>query len=426
MRSTSTRTWLLVAATLVLVAAVAVAREAWSDLLPTIWMVDFSVYLGGGDAVLAGVPLYTVGVDTAFLQDMPFTYPPFTALLFVPLSLLGPGLGAVVWTAVNTGALAAVLWLALGMAGVTDRRLRGLLTAVGTPAATVLDPVLVNAELGQINMVVALLVLLDMSGAVPRRWRGVATGIAAGIKLIPLIFVAYLLVTGRRVTAARAVGGFAGTVLFGFLVLPSDSAAYWLTLRFLDSSNVVISPVLVNHSLPGLVARLGGTETAPGWLLLVSAVLAVAGLVMAAWARRHGGELLGVLTVAWTALVVSPVSWPFHAVWIVPTLVWLAFAGWRRGVLLPRLALAAVTLWFVVPLYEPAQRMAGAVPYPFTTAGNLIATFGGQLVVTALAIATMPVWVRRLRTHDGDATGAPENEAVRAVGRARSDAPPGR
>ena len=47
-------------------------------------------------------------------------------------------------------------------------------------------------------------------------------GLAAGLKLTPAIFVAYLLVTGRRRAAATAAAAFAGTVAAGFAVLPAE------------------------------------------------------------------------------------------------------------------------------------------------------------------------------------------------------------
>ena len=45
-------------------------------------------------------------------------------------------------------------------------------------------------------------------------------GIAAGIKLVPLIFIPYLLLTRRFRQAAVAAAAFAATVAAGFIVLP--------------------------------------------------------------------------------------------------------------------------------------------------------------------------------------------------------------
>jgi hypothetical protein len=49
---------------------------------------------------------------------------------------------------------------------------------------------------------VVLLALADAVGAVPSRWRGVLVGIAAAVKLTPLLFVVFFLLAGRRREAA--------------------------------------------------------------------------------------------------------------------------------------------------------------------------------------------------------------------------------
>ena len=52
------------------------------------------------------------------------------------------------------------------------------------------------------------------------RWQGLATGLAAGVKLTPLIFLAYLAITGRVRAAVTAAGTFVATVAAGFILLP--------------------------------------------------------------------------------------------------------------------------------------------------------------------------------------------------------------
>ena len=64
-----------------------------------------------------------------------------------------------------------------------------------------------------------------------------ATGIAAGIKLTPLIFVPYLLVTRKWREAAGCVGGFLATVAVGFIVLPHDSSKWWLHGMVISDGN---------------------------------------------------------------------------------------------------------------------------------------------------------------------------------------------
>ncbi|MCB8808895.1 glycosyltransferase 87 family protein, partial [Escherichia coli] len=64
-----------------------------------------------------------------------------------------------------------------------------------------------------------------------KRWpTGLLIGIAAGIKLTPLVFGLYFLATGNWRGLRNMALGFVGTIAFGFLVLPKESIAYWLQL----------------------------------------------------------------------------------------------------------------------------------------------------------------------------------------------------
>ena len=66
------------------------------------------------------------------------------------------------------------------------------------------EPVQRALYLGQVELVLMALVVWDLCQPDRRRWKGAATGIAAGIKLVPLLFIAYLLLTRRFRQAAVA------------------------------------------------------------------------------------------------------------------------------------------------------------------------------------------------------------------------------
>lgn len=360
------------------------------------WMGDFRAYRAAGTAVLHQLPVYsaTADYDVAALQ---FIYTPFAAVLLAPLSLLGVGVSEGVWIGVNGLLLGAVLWVSLGLAGAASGRRRTIGAAAGTLLAAPLYPVWLNVDQGQINLVILLVVLLDFSPLMPERWRGVGVGIVAGIKLTPLIFVAYFLLTGRRAAAVRSLAALAGTIVIGFLVAPSASAAYWFHGIVIDASRMIPLDWIVNHSLPGLVARLARVITPPGWALLLSAAVAVLGVAAAVLAHRRGQELVGLLVVAFTGVLVSPVTWPHHAVWVVVAFVWLATAAWRSGrVLLPWSLLVAGYVWYALGLHEHAQRPFGDGPYQWTTAGEVILLLVGYHTVILVALASVPVWLRRL------------------------------
>jgi alpha-1,2-mannosyltransferase len=94
---------------LLTVGAVVAVRSAWgSDF------VDLSVYEAGGRAVLRAAPLYRATGD----NGLPFTYTPFAALLFVPLTLTGPAAPLLMFFA-SIAALARVAVLLGRVLGVT-------------------------------------------------------------------------------------------------------------------------------------------------------------------------------------------------------------------------------------------------------------------------------------------------------------------
>jgi len=190
-------------------------------------------------------------------------------------------------------------------------------------------------QVGQIELLLMALITWDLCQGDDRKWKGVGVGLAAGIKLVPLIFIPYLLLAGKRRQAAVASAVFAGTVAVGFAALPHDSVKWWLTGYFLhagDFSNTTQGSYL-NQSLLALVTRTpaGAGSVTTLWLLL-AVVVGCLGLAAAALFARAGRPTAGWVTCAVTGVLVSPISWDNHWVWIVPVLVLLADAGFRtRG-----------------------------------------------------------------------------------------------
>jgi hypothetical protein len=181
---------------------------------------DVRVYWWGGQQAARGGALYAPGARYSL------TYPPFAAALFTLAAPAPEGGLAAVITVVSIGALAVLAALSLGAAGV--RRRPDTVFAV-TALALLTCPVAYTLHLGEVNLILAALAGTDLL----RRhdgywWQGIGTGLAAGIKLTPLIFVAYLLVTRRARAAATAAGTFAATVAIGFALLPSPSRVFWL------------------------------------------------------------------------------------------------------------------------------------------------------------------------------------------------------
>jgi alpha-1,2-mannosyltransferase len=292
---------------------------------------DLDVYRHAGQAVLDRESL--TGIREA--TGLPFTYPAFAAVLMVPLALLPEAVAAGLWTAASVAALSAVLWLVLGELG---RARPGWLVAGLAAGSLALEPVWQNLTFGQVNLLLMALVVGDLLRP-ERRWSGVLLGVAAGVKLTPLVFVLLLLLVGRRGAAVRALVAFAATVLVGLVAVPG-AADYWGE-RLVEARRVGPPALAHNQSAYGALTRVLDQEP-PTWLWVgVAAVLAAACVLLAAW-WWHRDRVLGTSLGALGMLIASPVAWSHHWVWVVP----LVVALWQRSRLV---AVATVAVFVARP-----------------------------------------------------------------------------
>lgn len=281
-------------------------------------LTDLHVYLHGGRAVLDGVSAQEADDP---VTGLPFTYPPFAALAMAPLALLPAWLASALWTMLAAAALAAAVVV---VRRALDRPSPGWLVALLTAAAVALEPVWQNLVFGQVNLLLMLAVVVDLLRP-ERRWSGLLVGVAAGLKLTPLVFVGLLVLIGRRDAAGRALAAFAGTVLLAHAVMPAWSTAYW-TDGLVDARRVGPPALAHNQSVYGALTRL--LDGPPPTLLWLAVAAPVALLALAAGARwwRCGDRVLGCGLGAVAMLLASPISWSHHWVWAVP----IALALWER------------------------------------------------------------------------------------------------
>jgi alpha-1,2-mannosyltransferase len=308
--------------------------------------VDLAVYRSGGLIVRHIRPYYDPHL-AAPLYDwvgygklhLPFTYPPFAAVVFALVSFVPYQLSLKLSVAVDLVALLAVVWFTLGGLGYRRQTvIRTGATLLGAGALLWTEPVLRTIYLGQVNLVLLALIMWDLCQRdtdKSRWWKGFGTGIAAGIKLTPLIFIPYLLVARKFRQAAMVCAGFAFSVLLAFVILPKDSAKWWFDGLFAQAGRTGFAGWAGNQSLNGLITRLAGSIHAgkPVWIVIAVLVVA-AGSVCAGLLDRKGYAMLGLLTAALTGLLVSPISWDHHWVWIVPGAVvaaHYAVRAWRRN-----------------------------------------------------------------------------------------------
>lgn len=291
---------------------------AWWPVEPiTGDFIDLQVYRLGVQAASSGAEMYGSLPDTTAGISLPFIYPPFAALALGPFAWMALHAAQIGFFALSTLALGITLYLVARRAwgsGGTEVVLWA--TACALPLGLLLEPVHSTLDFGQVNMVLMVLVAADCLPQRTRWPRGVLIGIAAAIKLTPAAFVLYFLV--RRDYRAALTAAITGAVATGiaFAVMPHESMKYWFGgLGNVDGLSG--SAFRTNQSIQGVLARFQVPEPAFTvlWGLLSLALLA---LVVLAMRRAFDDPALALAFNAVFTLLVSPISWSHHWVWIAP------------------------------------------------------------------------------------------------------------
>ncbi|MFE7271367.1 glycosyltransferase 87 family protein [Streptomyces sp. NPDC057623] len=273
-----------------------------------------------------------------------FTYPPFAAVVMLPMALVDLRVAIALTFLLNLAALAFALRVLAGRAW----RRHGWYGWVAAGCALALfEPLRDTFSFGQVNLLLLALVLLDcgLLASGRDRWAGVGIGLAAAIKLTPAAFIGLLLVARRRRAAAVATAVAAGATALAAWVAPDASRFYW-THAMWDTTRVGRLDYVSNQSLQGVLARLDVSSRAV-WAVVVLLVLGV-------WvARTRRAVVAKDWTAAFaltglTACLVSPITWVHHLVWLLPSFAVLVRAGRLRiaGALYAVLCTSVVWLWF--------------------------------------------------------------------------------
>ncbi len=307
-----------------------VARLAWTYLLPNgANFVDLHVYLGGADTLNRPGTLYDyVYADQTPDFPLPFTYPPFAAVVFYPLTFLPFWVVALGWQLGIMAALYGVVRLSQRLLGVIG----GIRTAMlWTAVAIWLEPLRSTFDYGQINVVLVLMILLAVYS---NRWwlSGLLVGLAAGVKLTPAVAGLYFLGMRRWAAAACSVVVFAATVALSWLVV-RDQATYYFTELLGDARRVGPIGTSFNQSWRGGISRIVGHDAGYGAPVL-AALAVTAVLAWLAWRALAGDsdrqDRLGLLLVVQLfGLLLSPISWTHHWVWLLPLMIWLLQGPYR-------------------------------------------------------------------------------------------------
>ena len=364
------------------------ARLAWTYLTPTgANFVDLHVYLGGAAAIDHPGTLYSyVYADQTPDFPLPFTYPPFAAVIFYPLHLLPFGLVAFLWQVATMVALYGAIRISQRLLGFSadqaaDQRAAMLWTAV----CMWIEPLRSTFDYGQINVFLMLGVLWAVSTT---RWwlSGLLVGVAAGIKLTPAISGLYFAGARRWREVVCSAVAFAATVGVSVLVV-GDQARYYFTDLLGDARRVGPVATSFNQSWRGAISRILGHDAGFGPLVL-AAIAVTAVVAVLAWRALDGSDRLGrLLVVELFGLLFSPISWTHHWVWLVPLMIWAIHGPLRErlGARIVGWGWLALTLIGVPWLLSFAQPTIWQVSRPWYLAW-------AGLVYALAALATL-IWI---------------------------------
>ncbi|WP_334141788.1 glycosyltransferase 87 family protein [Rhabdothermincola sp.] len=355
---------------------IATTAVAWRYVVhqPLHPLIDLDVYKHAGRDVLAGRFGYHSGGD-----DLVFTYPPFAALVAVLTAPFGQWWGQFLWTVGSILALVGVVWLSFRRAiEAVGADLRPLVLGGACVLAVLSRPFAEHVAMGQVNVFMVLLCLVDLC-AIRRRWpQGTLIGVASALKLTPAVFIVYLAVTGRLRAAGNALAAFAVCTGLAFVVLPAASIGYWSDAVFRGERVTGSLAYTSNQSVLGAVSRMVPAHARAAVWLVVSVAIVVIGLRRAREAYRAGDELGGAAVTAALGLLVSPISWLHHFVWLLPMVGALVADGRDRA----RDAWAAVvSLLLLLPL--------GWWGWALLDDGNHAVRAAGVLAHNALTLITI-------------------------------------
>jgi alpha-1,2-mannosyltransferase len=357
-------------------------------------LVDLHVYVDGSAALLTDRLYDFTYAEKTPDFPLPFTYPPFAALVFFPLHYLPFTVIAVLWLLAIVVALYVVVWVAfeliLGKERMRDPRWRTAAvwwTAIGIW----MEPVRTTIDYGQVNVFLVLGAMLAVRSS---RWwlSGGLIGVIAGIKLTPAISGLYFVARRRWGTALWSAVVFGATVGVSFLINHKEAKRYFGTLLG-DADRIGPVGSVWNQSLRGALSRLLGydVQSGPWWM---AGVVVVAVLAFFAWRALGPDDRLGTLIVVQLfGLMVSPISWSHHFVWLLPTVMWLVYGPLRQA----SGARILAGYWLVTTLIGVPWVLSFAQPSIWTISRpGVLSWLGAVDVLGVLVLYGWMIWSGRM------------------------------
>lgn len=208
----------------------------------------------------------------------PFTYPPFGAWALSPLTWFDYETAArlmIIAIALQTAVIVALVGRSLGWSW-------GSAFAIAPWAAILvqqcLEPFTQSVGFAQVNTAMMALVMIDVAAPPSWKGRGVASGLAAAIKLTPAIAVLIFLLRRQWRSAITMVATSITVTLLSWVISPGESTRFFFDAMW-DPQRAGDAYYTSNQNLKGFVARALPENT---WSIAWAITVALA-LVAAVW-----------------------------------------------------------------------------------------------------------------------------------------------
>jgi alpha-1,2-mannosyltransferase len=347
---------------------------------------DYLHYFDAGAALNHGTDPYAsfLGSCGQAWCNVGYIYPPLLAETFRPLALLPPYTGAAIWLLVSHLLVAATIL-------VVHRTVRSWLSPTSEAfllaAALLFLPLYQSLWFLQVGALLAFILALSGWAFVARRdgLAGAALGLAAVLRVTPLVMVPVLVRSSRQLTRPVGLAGLAvaTALLLAGLQLLTPATSEFIT-RVLPRLGIS-TPILDNQSLSGLLLRvevlfgIGHTPIAVATLLLQSAVLALTWRLSLGIESARGRAAVFAAFLA-AVPIMSSITWDHHMVNELIVLALLAPSLAAGGRPLRLALLSYPLLWVNRGATDPLAGLLGlsqphglaVVPFLLVTALNLV------------------------------------------------------
>lgn len=345
------------------------------QVMMTDFPIDMVIYREGVKAFMEGGEVYSIPMMAGDIA-LPFIYPPFGALVMVPLagdwfSHAMAGDIMVVLSNLLIGLVVLLLAFALNRQRSIPFATSDVIAAASLIWGIVLifEPVRLNNGFAQINIIIMVLVALDLIPRKRLKWlpQGWLIGVAAAIKITPLAMLLYFLVRKEiKPIITAAISAIIATLIAA--AVRWDVAWEYFSVKLLSMGTGgdfgVQTAYQSNSSIKGAIERLytsqEGMEAASTitniiWLCFAIITVVLGGWLMVALMKR-GLNIEAWMINAFIMLLISPVSWSHHWVWVaiaIPVLLYRAITwrhlNWAAGILISILSLWAILVLTVPP-----------------------------------------------------------------------------